>query len=53
MRARAAYLSVLATGLTLVAIALHGMTRVDTTLRLAAAHPAPPARVHPDCHPGV
>jgi hypothetical protein len=47
MRARAAYLTVLVTGLTLVVLALHGMTRVDTTLRLAAAHSA---RASHGCH---
>jgi hypothetical protein len=52
MRARAAYLAVLITGFTLVAVALHGMTRVDTTLRLAAAHSAPPPEPAPHHHGG-
>jgi hypothetical protein len=53
MRARAAQLAVLLTGLALVAAGLHGMTRVDATLRLAAAHPAPPVEPHrPGCDHG-
>jgi hypothetical protein len=53
---RALNLAILLAGLTLVGFALYGMTGLDTTLRLAAAHEAQPAtppqpdpRERPDC----
>jgi hypothetical protein len=37
---RAGFVATIATGLAMLAAAVFGMTRVDTTLRLAAAAPA-------------
>jgi hypothetical protein len=39
---RAGFIATIATGLAMLVAAVYGMTRVDTTLRLAAA--APPAQ---------
>jgi hypothetical protein len=49
---RAGFLATLAAGLGLLGASLHGMTDVDTTLKVAAAPPPPPASVvleHRDC----
>ena len=51
MLARAAYLAVLLTGLTLVCVALAGMRDVDTTLRVAATTQQPQPQ-HVPCHRG-
>jgi hypothetical protein len=47
MRVRFAYLAVLLTGFALIGVALQGMARVDTTLRVAATTSQPAQ--HP-CH---
>jgi hypothetical protein len=44
---KAGLIATLFAGLGLLGASLHGMTRVDTTLRIAAATPAPKI-VHPD-----
>lgn len=47
---RALNLAILLAGLTLVGFALHGMSAVDTSLRVAAAHQQQPAAPpHGDC----
>jgi hypothetical protein len=56
MRARFAYLAVLLTGFSLIGVALRGMDRVDTTLRVAATASHPPAPEPEPCrrpHDGV
>ena len=53
---RAGFLATLAVGVGLLGASLHGLTSMDTTLKIAAATPAPaspqyvsdPSR---DCHP--
>jgi hypothetical protein len=56
---RTGYLATLVAGLALLGASLHGMTRVDATLRVAAAPAAPKVAPGPefvrdrhDCHRG-
>ena len=58
MRSRIAYAAVLLAGLTLIAVALHGMRGMDTTLQVAASREAPSQVLEPTsfdhhgCHRG-